>query len=112
MDSMTSDAQLALRPMMEKYSHNCRFIIGCNYVDKIIPPIISRCKVYRFKPVDQQSMIKRLRYIAEHENIFVSMSEENLQELAEKSRGDMRKAINDLQMGDYGKTEIGQVFEF
>ena len=110
-DSMTPDAQLALRPLMEKFSHNCRFIIGCNYVEKIIQPIISRCKVYKFRPVDKTSIIKRLRYVAEKENIFVSMSEQDLEGLAEHSRGDMRKAINDLQMGDYKHdSEISQVF--
>lgn len=108
-DSMTSEAQLALRPMMEKYAHNTRFVIGCNYLDKIIQPIISRCKVYRFRPVDEGNIIKRLKYIAEKENIFVSMAEEDFKELAERSRGDMRRAINDLQMNDFGHSEIEQI---
>jgi len=112
MDSMTSEAQLALRPLMEKYAHNVRFIIGCNYLDKIIQPIISRCKIYRFKPIDTKSIIKRLQYIAEKENIYVSMSEKDFEELAERSRGDMRKAINDLQMGDYNNGEVAQIFDF
>jgi len=112
MDSMTSDAQMALRPMMEKFSHNCRFIIGCNYLDKIIQPIRSRCKIYRFQPIDTKSIIKRLQYIAEKENIYVSMSEKDFEELAERSRGDMRKAINDLQMGDYNNGEVAQIFDF
>lgn len=110
MDSMTTDAQLALRPMMEKYAHNTRFVIGCNYLDKIIQPIISRCKVYRFKPIDEENIIERLKYIAEKENIYISMAEEDFKELAEHSRGDMRKAINSLQMGDYGHSDTEQVF--
>jgi len=112
-DSMTNEAQMCLRPIMEKYTHNCRFIIGCNYVDKIIAPIRnSRCKVYRFKPVDKNSVMKRLLYIAEKEKLFISMSEKDraLTELSERCRGDMRKAINDLQMGDYGLSEAEQVF--
>lgn len=108
-DSMTSEAQLALRPMMEKYAHNARFIIGCNYLDKIIPPLISRCKVYKFRPVDEDNIIKRLKHIAEKENIFVSMTKEDFKELAERSRGDMRRAINDLQMNNFGHTEIEQI---
>lgn len=111
MDSMTNEAQLALRPMMEKYAHNCRFIIGCNYIDKIINPIKSRCKLYRFKPINMESVVKRLQYIAEKENIYASISEEDLKDIAERSRGDLRKAINDLQMGDYGSSEISKVFQ-
>lgn len=112
-DSMTTEAQMCLRPIMEKYTHNCRFIIGCNYVDKIIAPIRdSRCKVYRFKPIDKEAVLKRLLYIAEKENIFVSMSRKDraLAELSERCRGDMRKAINSLQMGDYGLSETEQIF--
>lgn len=112
-DSMTTDAQMCLRPIMEKYTHNCRFIIGCNYVDKIIAPIRdSRCKVYRFKPVDKKAVLKRLQFIAEKENIFVSMSEKDraLTEISERCRGDVRKAINDLEMRDYGGSETEQIF--
>lgn len=112
-DSMTTEAQMCLRPIMEKYTRNCRFIIGCNYVDKIIAPVKeSRCKVYRFKPIDKNAVLKRLLYIAEKENIFVSMSEKDraLAELSERCRGDMRKAINDLQMGDYGLSETEKIF--
>lgn len=110
-DNMTNDAQAALRPIIEKYSHNCRFIIGCNYIDKIIPPIKdSRCKIYRFKPINNNDVVKRLRLIAERENIHMSISEKDYVEIAENSRGDMRKAINKLQMGDYGHTEVAQVF--
>jgi len=110
MDSMTPDAQLALRPVMEKYAHITRFIIGCNYLDKIIQPIQSRCKVYRFRPIDEGNIIERLKYIAEKENIFISMAEEDFKELAEHSRGDMRKANNSMQMGDYGHSDTEQVF--
>jgi len=110
-DSMTTEAQAALRPIIEKYSHNCRFIIGCNYIDKIIPPIRdSRCKVYRFRPINTEDVIKRLRVIAERENIHLSINEKDYKEIAENSRGDMRKAINKLQMGDYGNSETAQVF--
>lgn len=114
-DSMTGEAQLALRPLMEKHAHNCRFIIGCNFIDKIINPIKSRCKTYRFKPVDKDNVIRRLRYVAERENVFVSMSEQDidnaLDDLADRSHGDLRKAINDLQMNDYGGSEISKVFQ-
>lgn len=111
-DSITVDAQSALRAIIEKYNHNVRFIFGCNYIDKIIQPIRSRCKVYRFKPIAKEAVLKRLLYIAERENIFVSMSDKDraLGELSERCRGDMRKAINSLQMGDYDLSETEQIF--
>ncbi len=108
-DSMTSEAQLALRSMMEKYAHNTRFIFGCNYLDKIISPLISRCKVYRFRPLDNLSIIRRLEYIVDKENMTVK--EEDYEELANRARGDMRRAINDLQMNCFGHTEMEQIME-
>lgn len=109
-DGITTDAQDAMKSLIEKYSHNCRFIFGCNNIDKIIQPIKSRCKIYRFKPIDKVNVIKRLRYIAEKENIYTCISEQDFDELAERSRGDLRKAINDLQMGDYGHSIKEQIF--
>lgn len=109
-DGITPDAQDAMKSLIEKFSHNCRFIFGCNNIDKIINPIKSRCKIFRFKPIDKMSVIKRLKIIAEEENIFTCISEQDYEDLAERCRGDMRRAINDLQMGEYGKTSVEQIF--
>lgn len=104
-DSMTNDAQMCLRPVIEKYSHNVRFIFGCNDINKIIIPIQSRCKIYRFRPVEMNAIVKRLRFIAEQENIHLVVSERDYTAIAEHSHGDFRKAINDLQMGEkYSET--------
>ncbi len=116
-DSMTNESQLALRPMMEHYSYNCRFVFGCNYVDKIIRPIRSRCKEYKFRPIDKNSMVRRLKFIAEREKLFVSMSEKDIEEalgqISERSRGDLRRAINDLQMdGLRINSETEQMFNY
>ena len=94
-DSMTEDAQNALRRTMEAYSRVTRFVFICNYVSRIIGPIASRCAKFRFQPVDGESATKRLRFIAESEGVQV---EEGVYEkVLELSGGDLRKAINTLQ---------------
>ncbi len=95
-DALTPDAQAALRRTMEMYSKTCRFILSCNYSSKIIEPIQSRCAVFRFMPLKPEDIKKRLRYIAEQEKKEVS--EGALDAIVYISNGDMRKAINILQM--------------
>jgi replication factor C small subunit len=94
-DSMTSEAQLCLRTIIEKYSFNTRFIFACNDIKKIIDPLKSRCKTFSFKPITPDDMIKRLRFIISNENL--SISEYQLKQIIDDSQGDFRKAINDLQ---------------
>lgn len=108
-DGITSIAQESLRPVIERYSHNVRFIFGCNDLNKIIIPIQSRCKVYKFRPVSPDAIIKRLRFIAEQENIYMAVADKDYVAIAEHSHGDMRKAINDLQMGEK-YSETGELF--
>jgi replication factor C small subunit len=94
-DALTNDAQSALRRTMEMYSATTRFILSCNYSSKIIEPIQSRCAVYRFKPLSNQAIDKRVRYIAEQECLKVT--EEGIKAIEYVAAGDMRKAINALQ---------------
>ncbi len=95
-DALTSDAQAALRRTMEKYSGICRFILSCNYSSKIIDPIQSRCAVFRFKPLTSEDIGGYLRKIADAEK--VDIDEEALKGLVIISRGDMRRAVNSLQV--------------
>ena len=95
-DALTPDAQAALRRTMEMYSKTCRFILSCNYSSKIIEPIQSRCAVFRFMPLKPEDIKKRLRYIAEQEK--KEITEDALNAIVYVSGGDMRKAINVLQM--------------
>ncbi|MHA2034813.1 MAG: replication factor C small subunit [Promethearchaeota archaeon] len=94
-DNMTSPAQQALRRTMEKYTKNCRMILICNYSNRIIPPIQSRCVVFRFSSLSNDDIKKRITYVADQEGI--SVTSEGLLALVDVSRGDCRRAINYLQ---------------
>lgn len=95
-DALTADAQSALRRTMEKFSQTCRFVLSCNYSSKIIEPIQSRCAVFRFRPLKEADIKKFLSYIAKEESI--AMKEDGLDALVHISQGDLRKAINSLQV--------------
>lgn len=94
-DSMTTDAQSALRKIMEDYSQITRFCFICNYISKIIEPISSRCSKFKFAALNKDTMINKLQTIANSENI--NNTPELLQTVVDLSKGDMRKAIMMLQ---------------
>nr|XP_027206237.1 replication factor C subunit 4-like [Dermatophagoides pteronyssinus] len=94
-DSMTKEAQSALRRIMEKYSKTTRFCLICNYVSKIIDPIISRCTVYRFKPLKIDLIKTTLLKIGSQEGFKIN--DETLDILIKISDGDLRKAITLIQ---------------
>jgi replication factor C subunit 2/4 len=94
-DNMTPDSQFALRRIMEEYSKLTRFCIICNYHNRIIDPINSRCAMFRFKPIKEDEIIVKLKYICQKENF--DCSEEFLHQIVKKCRGDLRKGINFLQ---------------
>lgn len=94
-DALTSDAQNALRRTMETCAASTRFILSANYSSKIIEPIQSRCAVFRFKPLAEEDIRKRLKHIAEKEKVEVS--EDGYKALIYAGEGDMRRAINLLQ---------------
>ncbi|MBD3311937.1 replication factor C small subunit [archaeon] len=94
-DSLTKDAQHALRRTMELYANSCRFILDCNYSSKIIDPIQSRCAVFRFKPLDENSVIDYLKGIIKKEEL--KADKEALKAVYLVSGGDLRKALNILQ---------------
>ncbi|CCG81018.1 Activator 1 41 kDa subunit [Taphrina deformans PYCC 5710] len=94
-DSMTQDAQSALRRTMETYSKITRFCLICNYVTRIIEPLASRCSKFRFKPLDSEDTKARLEFIAREEN--VRYEEGVMEALIRCSDGDLRKAITYMQ---------------
>jgi len=105
-DNMTSSAQQALRRTMEKYTRNCRMILICNYSNKIIPPVQSRCVVFRFSSLNQEDIKERVKYVASKENL--SLTPDGLSSLVQVSHGDCRRAINYLQSCGTISKEIDQ----
>jgi len=95
-DSLTSDAQAALRRTMERYTQTCRFILSCNYSSKIIEPIQSRCAVFRFRPLGEHDAKVYLKRIASSEGIV--LAEDGLEAICNLAGGDLRKATNILQV--------------
>ena len=81
---------------VEKYSKTCRFILSVNYSSKIIEPIQSRCAVFRFRPLRAEDVRSNLARIAAIEAIGIT--DEALDALVHVSQGDMRKAVNSLQV--------------
>lgn len=94
-DSMTQDAQSALRRTMETYSRITRFCLICNYVTRIIDPLASRCSKFRFKSLDEGNAKKRLNDIAQAEGVL--LEDGAVDALIKCSDGDLRKAITFLQ---------------
>jgi len=94
-DSLTTEAQQALRRTMENYAQTCRFILSCNYSSKIIDPIQSRCTVFRFKPLSLEDIDSIIRGIAEKEGLTIN--EKSIRALYDLSGGDARKTENILQ---------------
>jgi len=94
-DAMTSDAQNALRRIVEKYTENVRFCLICNYLSKIIPALQSRCTRFRFGPLSKSQILPRLNYVIEQEKLNVT--DDGRKALIKLGNGDMRKVINLLQ---------------
>ena len=103
-DALTSDAQNALRRLMEMYSESTRFILSCNYSSNIIAPIQSRAVVFRFRSLRKEDIIEYMEKIIKEEKLKVD--KEALETLYTKSDGDMRKATNILQASAILGTKI------
>ena len=105
-DNTTSDVQLLLRASIEEFSRNCRFIFTCNYKNKIIEPLHSRCTVIDFsvnkkdKPTIAASFFQRLNYILDTERI--EADKKVLIELINKHFPDWRRVLNECQRYSVG----------
>ena len=94
-DYITPNAQAALRNLMETFSKNCRFILTCNYVERIIDPIQSRCQSFQIIPPDRKQVAQHLSNILDNENIKYKL--DNIVTIVNGGYPDIRRVINGAQ---------------
>jgi replication factor C subunit 2/4 len=95
-DNMTDKALPIISNLMDTYQDTTRFVFTCNTSSKIIESIQSRCKILRFMRIEKPLLIKRLKVICENEKI--EYKKNGLEEIANISGGDVRNAINLLEL--------------
>ncbi len=95
-DYMTPNAQAILRNLMETFSKHCRFILTCNYVEKIIDPIQSRCQTFQIVPPSKKEVAVQLDKILKSEDIKYDVKD--LVPIIDSSYPDIRKIINTCQL--------------
>jgi len=91
-DYLTPNAQAALRNLMETFSKTTRFILTCNYVEKIIDPIQSRCQTFAITPPSKKEVAIRLKDILDTENVNYEMGD--LAVLVNSGYPDIRRVLN------------------
>jgi replication factor C small subunit len=107
-DEMTSEAQTALRRIIEDSAKTTRFIFICNYLSHIIEPIQSRCVIFRFSRVSEDEIVEYLKNICKSEGVKVE--EKALRKIYEHTNGDLRYSINILQAASAsGNVNVQQV---
>lgn len=109
-DAITVDSWNALKSPLEKYKHNCRVIMICNDIDKIIEPIKEgRCTTFEFNRLSERDIIDRLNFIIQQEGVSNGF---DLHSIYNKSGGSMRSAIAILQkivQSGNGMSEIEKI---
>jgi replication factor C small subunit len=103
-DSLTREAQQALRRTMENFSQTCRFCLLANFSSKIIEPIQSRCTIFRFKPLQKENIFEIIEWISKNEKLKIDKKTQEV--LYEISEGDVRKLENMLQSCSVMSKEI------
>ena len=94
-DYITPNAQAALRNLMETFSKHCRFILTCNFVERIIDPIQSRCQSFQIIPPSKKEVAKHVHGILLKENVMSNV--EDLKVLIDSGYPDIRRVINVAQ---------------
>lgn len=95
-DYMTPNGQAILRNLMETFSKHCRFILTCNYVEKIIEPIQSRCQTFQIVPPTKKDVAIQISHILTAEKI--KFEPRDLVPIIDAGYPDIRKVINTCQL--------------
>tara|TARA_B100000902_G_scaffold57613_1_gene64525 strand:- start:12741 stop:13664 length:924 start_codon:yes stop_codon:yes gene_type:complete len=104
-DYISPNAQAALRNVMETFSKHCRFILTCNFVERIIDPIQSRCQSFQIIPPSKGDVAKHIHNILLSENITSEM--DDLKVLIDSGYPDIRRIINSAQRNVFkGKLKL------
>jgi len=104
-DYMSPNAQAILRNLMETFSQHCRFILTCNYVEKVIDPIQSRCQSFQIVPPTKKDVAVQISKILGAEG--VSFEPKELVPIIDAGYPDIRKIINTCQMNSVkGKLQV------
>ncbi|OHT06505.1 putative replication factor C subunit 5 [Tritrichomonas foetus] len=106
-DAMTNVAQAALRRIMEKYSSNVRFIMICNYPEKLIPALRSRCTEFRFPPLPSEDAKLYLEKVAQETEL--NYVDSGLDALLQLGQGDLRRCLNLMQTTAMATNLINEV---
>jgi DNA polymerase III delta prime subunit len=104
-DYMTANAQAILRNLMETFSGHCRFILTCNYVEKVIEPIQSRCQTFQIVPPTKKDVAMQISKILKNEEIEFEVKD--LVPIIDAAYPDIRKVINTCQLNSIkGKLKV------
>jgi DNA polymerase III delta prime subunit len=95
-DYMTPNAQAILRNLMETFSKHCRFILTCNYVEKVIEPIQSRCQTFQIVPPTKKDVAVQISKILQSEGVKFEIKD--LVPIIDSAYPDIRKIINTCQL--------------
>ncbi len=95
-DFLTIQAQASLRNVIETFSRNTRFILTCNYVERIIDPLQSRCQVLKIVPPSKSTVAQHLAYILDKEEIQYQL--EDIKDITNQFYPDLRKCLNTIQL--------------
>ena len=94
-DYISGHSQAALRNLMETFSRHCRFILTCNYVERLIDPIQSRCQSFQIIPPSRSEVAQRMVKILEEEDVVYEL--DDLKILVNSGYPDIRRVINSAQ---------------
>ena len=100
-DFLTIQAQASLRNIIETFSRTTRFILTCNYVERIIDPLQSRCHVLKIVPPTKKDVAKHLSWVLDQESIKFEIKD--LVPLVNQYYPDLRKCINTIQLSTQDK---------